>query len=83
MTDLTQHATLLTLLCDDLECDIKIHVVLLQVNAGPLAYAEAFLAEDKPNKYRKDKVTILQDTFRYKDSHLCISYTSQECRSDM
>jgi len=38
--------------------------VSVQVNAGPLAYAEAFLARDKVLKYRHDKVGALKEHFR-------------------
>ncbi|KAL3847595.1 hypothetical protein ACJMK2_018498 [Sinanodonta woodiana] len=38
--------------------------VSAQVNAGPLAYAEAFLAEGKVAHYPPDKVESLKDIFR-------------------
>ncbi len=38
--------------------------VSVQVNAGPLAYAEAFLAADKRSKYRHDRIGALQEHFR-------------------
>jgi len=36
----------------------------VQVNAGPLAYANAFLAEDKILKHPTDRVQALKDLFR-------------------
>lgn len=38
--------------------------VSVQVNAGPLAYAEAFLAEPTVHKYKRDKTEALKDVFR-------------------
>lgn len=38
--------------------------VSAQVNAGPLAYAEAFLNKDKVSKYPANKVSALKDIFR-------------------
>ena len=38
--------------------------VSVQVNAGPLAYAEAFLARDNVLKYKHDKVGALKEHFR-------------------
>lgn len=35
-----------------------------QVNAGPLAYAEAFLCADKSSRYPPDKVIALKAIFR-------------------
>ncbi len=37
---------------------------LFQVNAGPMAYAEAFLAEDKQLLFRRDRVAELKQIFR-------------------
>lgn len=39
--------------------------VLLQVNAGPMAYARAFLDESKSNQSGNKKVKDLKDIFRY------------------
>jgi hypothetical protein len=38
--------------------------VSVQVNAGPLAYAEAFLARDKVLRYKHDKIGALKEHFR-------------------
>ncbi|KAL4220208.1 Dedicator of cytokinesis protein 9 [Mactra antiquata] len=38
--------------------------VSAQVNAGPIAYAEAFLSEDKIDKYPKEKAEALKNIFR-------------------
>lgn len=39
--------------------------VFLQVNAGPMAYARAFLDESKSNQSGSKKVKDLKDIFRY------------------
>lgn len=39
--------------------------VLLQVNAGPMAYARAFLDDSKSNQSGNKKVKDLKDIFRY------------------
>ncbi len=39
--------------------------VLLQVNAGPMAYARAFLDDSKSNQSGNRKVKDLKDIFRY------------------
>ena len=38
--------------------------VSAQVHAGPVAYAEAFLAHDKIHKYRHDMIGALKEHFR-------------------
>ena len=38
--------------------------VSVQVNAGPLAYAEAFLSSEKSSKYPASKVISLKSIFR-------------------
>jgi len=38
--------------------------LLFQVNAGPLAYAVAFLAAPKVNQYKRDLVETLKEYFR-------------------
>lgn len=44
--------------------DIYRHV-LVQVNAGPMAYARAFLDDSKSNQSGSKKVKDLKDIFRY------------------
>lgn len=39
--------------------------VLVQVNAGPMAYARAFLDDNKSNQSGNKKVKDLKDIFRY------------------
>ena len=39
--------------------------ICLQVHAGPMAYAEVFLSDEKQIRYRRDRVTELKHTFRY------------------
>lgn len=39
--------------------------VLLQVNAGPLAYARAFLDDSSAKKFPDNKVKQLKEVFRY------------------
>lgn len=39
--------------------------VSLQVNAGPMAYARAFLDDSKSNQSGNKKVKDLKDIFRY------------------
>ena len=39
--------------------------VSVQVNAGPLAYAQAFLKEGTVHKYQPEKIRTLKDTYRY------------------
>lgn len=39
--------------------------ILLQVNAGPMAYARAFLDDRKSNQFGNKKVKDLKDIFRY------------------
>ena len=39
--------------------------VVLQVNAGPMAYARAFLDDSKSNQSGNKKVKDLKDIFRY------------------
>ncbi len=39
--------------------------VLLQVNAGPMAYARAFLDDSKSNQSGNRKVKDLKEIFRY------------------
>lgn len=38
--------------------------ISVQVNAGPVAYAEAFLTDGKIQKYKRDKVGTLKEYFR-------------------
>ncbi|KAI0210276.1 Dedicator of cytokinesis protein 9 [Lamellibrachia satsuma] len=38
--------------------------ISVQVNAGPVAYADVFLEEENVRKFRPDKVTALKDIFR-------------------
>lgn len=38
--------------------------VSLQVNAGPMAYARAFLDDSRSNQYGNKKVKDLKDIFR-------------------
>lgn len=38
--------------------------VALQVNAGPMAYARAFLDDSRSNQYGSKKVKDLKDIFR-------------------
>lgn len=38
---------------------------MLQVNAGPMAYARAFLDDSKSNQSGNKKVKDLKDIFRY------------------
>lgn len=40
-------------------------LVSLQVNAGPMAYARAFLDDSKSNQSGSKKVKELKDIFRY------------------
>lgn len=40
--------------------------VLLQVNAGPLAYARAFLDDSSAKKFPDNKVKQLKEVFRYR-----------------
>ena len=42
----------------------KLIVKLFQVNAGPMAYAEAFLSQEEKHNYKKDKVEALKSTFK-------------------
>lgn len=39
--------------------------MLLQVNAGPLAYARAFLDDSSAKKFPDNKVKQLKEVFRY------------------
>lgn len=41
--------------------------VAVQVNAGPLAYANAFLEPKRSAQYPPDKVEDLKEVFRYLD----------------
>ena len=50
-----------------LSLSLNVHITkiaLFQVNAGPLAYAEAFLSEDVVGKYKEQKVEALKDVYR-------------------
>lgn len=42
-----------------------LRLVFLQVNAGPMAYARAFLDDSKSNQSGNKKVKELKDVFRY------------------
>lgn len=46
-------------------------LVWLQVNAGPMAYARAFLDDSKSNQSASKKVKELKDIFRY----LCVFFS--------
>lgn len=46
--------------------------VLLQVNAGPMAYARAFLDDSKINQSGLKKIKELKDIFRYRFSPLIV-----------
>lgn len=46
--------------------------ISVQVNAGPVAYAEAFLTDGKIQKYKRDKVGTLKEYFRYQHHYLHI-----------
>lgn len=39
--------------------------IVIQVNAGPLAYARAFLDDSSAKKYPDNKVKQLKEVFRY------------------
>ena len=54
------------------------HFVLLQVNAGPMAYARAFLDDSKINRSGNQKVKDLKDIFRYASSHHSVSSRFQD-----
>ncbi|XP_074057352.1 dedicator of cytokinesis protein 11 isoform X2 [Macrotis lagotis] len=50
---------------DMIQLQLKLQgCVSVQVNAGPLAYARAFLSDSQANKYPTKKVTELKDMFR-------------------
>ncbi|XP_039210727.1 dedicator of cytokinesis protein 11 isoform X1 [Crotalus tigris] len=50
---------------DMIQLQLKLQgAVSVQVNAGPLAYARAFLDDKLPSKYTMKKVTELKDMFR-------------------
>lgn len=46
-------------------CFLTSPSVLLQVNAGPLAYARAFLDDSSAKKFPDNKVKQLKEVFRY------------------
>lgn len=50
--------------------------ICVTVNAGPLAYASAFLDPALSPQYPDDKVEELKDVFRYTFSHLASHNTS-------
>lgn len=63
--------------------------VAVQVNAGPLAYATAFLEPQRSTQYPSDKVEDLKEVFRYlipvqfslqKKNLNFISYLQRICR---
>ena len=43
---------------------VNVFVFHYQVNAGPLAYAEAFVSEEKVSNYPPDRVDSLKSIFR-------------------
>lgn len=43
----------------------SIIITVIQVNAGPLAYARAFLDNSSAKKYPDNKVKQLKEVFRY------------------
>lgn len=45
------------------------HELTLQVNAGPMAYARAFLEEKNAKKYPDNQVKLLKEIFRYSSQH--------------
>lgn len=40
-------------------------IISIQVNAGPMAYARAFLEEKNAKKYPDNQVKLLKEIFRY------------------
>lgn len=53
--------------------------VSLQVNAGPMAYARAFLDDSKSNQSGSKKVKELKDIFRY-PNHLELNVSNPTIR---
>ncbi|CAJ0935485.1 unnamed protein product [Ranitomeya imitator] len=54
---------------DMIQLQLKLQgCVSVQVNAGPLAYARAFLDDSRPSKYTAKKIKELKDIFKYVDN---------------
>lgn len=49
----------------------KTFEVFPQVNAGPMAYARAFLEEKNAKKYPDNQVKLLKEIFRYIYTAVC------------